>query len=88
MTDARTSQVGLPGTDPGDGLDAFSHQGTPKLGADTLPVDASEDPILSEQEPNPGFRQSQPITCPAVIAGKIQKGVGDLKDAARDALKK
>jgi hypothetical protein len=51
MTDARTSQVGLPGADPGDGLDAFSHQGTPKLGADTLPVDASEDPILSEQEP-------------------------------------
>ena len=51
MTDARTSQVGLPGTDPEDGIDAFSQQGTPELGADTLPVDASEDPILAEQEP-------------------------------------
>lgn len=28
--------------------------------------------ILPEQEPNPGFKQSQLITCPAVIAGQIQ----------------
>jgi len=28
--------------------------------------------VLPEQEPNPGFKQSQPIACPAVIAGQIQ----------------